>query len=231
MTAYSISSPTHSPLGIVVVAPRYCPNTGRSDWAFGQEHSQGNWGRVKLAAATMKGTTSHFTRFGATLGSNPGQRTAAGTDNETVPADESPRATCVFCEIVAGREPASVVYSDAGIIAFMDLHPINAGHLLVVPRAHAARLADLDERLGAAMFAAGQRLAGAIRRSGLPCQGVNLFVADGEVAGQEVMHMHLHVLPRTPGDGFRIERGSAITTRAELDQGAALVRDGLHRAD
>ncbi len=148
-----------------------------------------------------------------------------------VPADESLRATCVFCEIVAGREPASVVHSDAAIIAFMDLHPINAGHLLVVPRAHAARLADLDKRLGAAMFAVGQRLAGAIRRSGLPCQGVNLFVADGEIAGQQVMHVHLHVLPRTPGDGFRIERGSAIIGRAELDQAAALVRGGLDRAD
>jgi histidine triad (HIT) family protein len=145
-------------------------------------------------------------------------------------ADESPQATCVFCEIVSGREPASVVYSDAGVIAFMDLHPINAGHLLVVPRAHAALLANLDERLGAAMFAVGQRLSGAIRRSGLPCQGVNLFVADGEVAGQEVMHTHLHVLPRTPGDGFRIERGSAITSRADLDQAAGLVRAGLDRA-
>jgi histidine triad (HIT) family protein len=148
-----------------------------------------------------------------------------------VPADESPRATCVFCQIVDGREPASVVYFDAGVMAFMDLRPINAGHLLVVPRAHAGRLADLDERLGAAMFAVGQRLAGAIRRSGLPCEGVNLFVPDGEVAGQEVMHIHLHVLPRTPGDGFRIERGSAITGRTELDQAAALVRGGLDRAD
>jgi len=147
-----------------------------------------------------------------------------------MPADESPRATCVFCEIVRGQEPASVVYSDAAVIAFMDLHPINAGHLLVVPRAHAALLANLDERLGAAMFAVGQRLAGAIRRSGLPCQGVNLFVADGEVAGQEVMHTHLHVLPRIPGDGFRIERGSAVTGRAELDDAAALVRGGLDRA-
>jgi diadenosine tetraphosphate (Ap4A) HIT family hydrolase len=113
-----------------------------------------------------------------------------------VPTDESPRATCVFCQIVDGRETASVVYLDAGVIAFMDLRPINAGHLLVVP-----------------------------------CEGVNLFVPDGEVAGQEVMHIHLHVLPRTPGDGFRIERGSAITGRAELDQAAALVRGGLDRAD
>jgi histidine triad (HIT) family protein len=137
---------------------------------------------------------------------------------------------CAFCEIVSGREPASVVYSDAAVIAFMDLHPINAGHLLVVPRAHAAFLGDLDVGLGAAMFAVGQRLAGAIRRSGLPCQGVNLFLADGEVAGQEVMHTHLHVLPRTAGDGFRIERGSAITGRAELDHAAGLVRGGLDRA-
>jgi len=148
-----------------------------------------------------------------------------------VSADEPQRATCVFCQIVVGREPASVVYSDAAMIAFMDLRPINAGHLLVVPRAHAARLVDLDERLGAAMFAVGQRLAGAIRRSGLPCQGVNLFVADGEVAGQEVMHIHLHVLPRMPGDGFRIERGSASIGRTELDQAAALVRTGLDQPD
>ena len=148
-----------------------------------------------------------------------------------VPADESPRATCVFCQILDGREPASVVYFDAGIIAFMDLRPINAGHLLVVPRAHAARLADLDERQGAAMFAVGQRLAGAIRRSGLPCEGVNLFLADGEAASQEVFHVHLHVFPRFRGDGFGLEFSPEYYTRRpprdELDRVAQTLRKAM----
>ena len=66
-----------------------------------------------------------------------------------------------------------------------------------------------------------------LRRSGLPCQGVNLFLADGEAAFQEVFHVHLHVLPRNRGDGFRIHAKWRTPSRAELDSVAAQVRDGL----
>jgi diadenosine tetraphosphate (Ap4A) HIT family hydrolase len=139
----------------------------------------------------------------------------------------SAETPCVFCEIVAGRAESSLVYEDEHVIAFMDLRPLTPGHLLVVPRSHADYLEDLDEDLGAHLFRAGHRLARALRRSGLPSDGVNLFLADGEAAFQEVFHVHLHVLPRTPGDGFRIKAAWRRPGREELDLTAAKVRQGV----
>ncbi|MFE6176189.1 HIT family protein [Streptomyces sp. NPDC056464] len=97
-----------------------------------------------------------------------------------------------------------LVYEDA-VAAFMDLQPVTPGHVLVVPKAHAVGLEDLDETLGCHMWAAAHRLARALRRSDLRCDGVNLFLADGEAAFQEVFHVHLHVFPRFAGDGFRVD--------------------------
>ncbi len=137
---------------------------------------------------------------------------------------------CVFCEIAAGRAPASMVHSDDTVIAFLDIRPVNAGHLLVVPREHAAGLSDLDPAAGSAVFAVAQRLAGALRTCGVPCGGVNLFLADGEVAGQEVPHVHLHVLPRLPGDGFRLDVKFLSPDRADLDATAGRIRGTLGEA-
>jgi histidine triad (HIT) family protein len=103
----------------------------------------------------------------------------------------------------------------------MDIQPVNPGHLLVVPVAHAACLADLDPEAGADLFRLGHRLATALRRADLRCEGVNLLLADGEAAGQEVFHVHLHVIPRYRGDGsgFRFgTRSAAPARRSELDQ-------------
>ena len=135
-------------------------------------------------------------------------------------------AGCVFCDIVAGREPASMVHSDETVLAFLDIQPLTTGHLLVIPRAHAPYLADLDPAVGAHMFGVAQRMAAALRRSGLRCQGVNLFLADGEAAFQEVFHVHLHVIPRNPGDGFRIRAKWRRPARGELDSVAEQVRAG-----
>ena len=79
-------------------------------------------------------------------------------------------AGCVFCDIVAGRGAASVVHSDEAVLAFLDIRPLATGHLLVIPRAHAAYLADLDPAVGGHMFGVAQRMTAALRRSGLPCQ-------------------------------------------------------------
>lgn len=140
---------------------------------------------------------------------------------------EAPDTGCVFCEIIAGREPASLVYSDDDIVAFLDVRPVNPGHLLVVPRTHAESLAKLDEQLGTRMFTAAHRLAGAVRASGLRCEGVNLSLADGEAAGQEVGHVHLHVVPRFAGDTFRIQASGLRPERGDLDRTAALIRRAL----
>ncbi len=138
---------------------------------------------------------------------------------------------CIFCKIVAGEAEASRVYQDDRVTAFLDIMPSTPGHLLVVPNRHAAGLADLDDDSAAAMFIAARRLAGALRASGLRCEGVNLVLADGEVAGQEVFHVHLHVIPRFPGDPFRVQFGpKPMAAREELEANAARIREALETA-
>jgi histidine triad (HIT) family protein len=119
------------------------------------------------------------------------------------------------------------VYADEHVVAFMDVEPVTQGHLMVVPRAHANSLEALNEELGARVFQVAHRLARALYRSGLPCEGVNMFLADGRAAFQEVFHVHLHVLPRTPGDGFRIDANWRPRDREELDATAAQIRLGV----
>jgi histidine triad (HIT) family protein len=131
---------------------------------------------------------------------------------------------CVFCRIVAGTADASVVYEDDRLLAFCDLNPVNPGHLLITPKAHAVGLVDLDESDGSRMFMVAQRLAAAVRSSGLRCEGVNLFLADGEAAGQDVFHVHLHVFPRYVGDLFRLDCVRRRASRRDLDEIAVLVR-------
>jgi histidine triad (HIT) family protein len=112
----------------------------------------------------------------------------------------------------------------------MDVAPVNPGHLMVVPRVHAGSLAELDEALGAHMFVVAQRLAAAVRASGVRCEGVNLFLADGEAAFQDVFHVHLHVLPRWSGDAFRIDADlSNRPERSQLDAVASSIRSAHER--
>ncbi len=128
---------------------------------------------------------------------------------------------CIFCAIAARQAPASVVFEDDVCLAFMDLYPMVPGHLLVVPKTHAANLSELDEATGMHLFRIAQRMAAAVRGSGLRCEGINIFLADGEAAGQDVFHVHLHVVPRFQGDGIVIDATFGRPTRAELDATAA----------
>ena len=131
---------------------------------------------------------------------------------------------CVFCAIVAGGEPGSVVYEDEKAFVLIDIAPVNPGHSLVIPKRHAEALADLEEATAGHVFALAMRTAAALRRSGLRCEGVNLFLADGEAAGQEVPHVHMHVVPRFRGDPFRLPSGRRSASRADLDAAAQQLR-------
>jgi histidine triad (HIT) family protein len=140
---------------------------------------------------------------------------------------------CVFCAIVAGTGEASVVLQDDRVTAFMDIRPVTPGHTLVVPNTHATYLADLDPEDGGWMFRAALRVAAALRASDLTCDGVNFYYADGEAAGQEVFHAHLHVFPRFAGDGWRIDSPAfrnPLPPRTVLDGHAQAVREALERA-
>lgn len=140
-------------------------------------------------------------------------------------------SACIFCEILAGRASASMVYQDDLCSAFMDIHqPESTGHVLVVPNAHASNLSELPEETGAHLFKVAQRITAAMYRSEIPSAGVNLLLADGTAAGQEVFHVHLHVLARNPGDRavFRFDHSqTGFPARAVLDKAAEKIRSVL----
>jgi diadenosine tetraphosphate (Ap4A) HIT family hydrolase len=125
-----------------------------------------------------------------------------------------------------GELEVSTVHEDEHTVVFMDIQPVVPGHSLVVPRVHAPCLADLDPEDGARLFRVGQKAAAALLASDLRCDGVNFFLADGEAAGQDVFHVHLHVIPRHPEDGFglRLPSDYRIRPRAELNQAAGALR-------
>lgn len=134
---------------------------------------------------------------------------------------------CIFCRIFAGELPVSLIYRDEVCAAFMDIQPVNPGHLLVVPLEHRPYLADIDGETAGHLMRVAHRLAAALRASNVRCEGVNLFLADGEAAMQEVFHVHLHVFPRYAGDGFGLRFGPDYKKRPpreELDRIAADLR-------
>jgi histidine triad (HIT) family protein len=108
--------------------------------------------------------------------------------------------TCKFCEIVRGRREASIVFENAEVVAFLDSRPLFPGHTLLVPRLHYETLPDLPESLIEPLFSAARLLARAVREA-MGAQGT--FVAMNNTVSQSVPHLHLHVVPRTKGDGLR----------------------------
>ncbi len=138
---------------------------------------------------------------------------------------------CIFCEILAGAQPASIIYRDELIMAMMDIQPITPGHVLVIPVIHACDLTDLPPETGAQMFVVAQRIAQVLLdgKGGVRCEGVNLWLASGTVAGQDVFHAHLHVIPRYVGDPFHVHVDGSYThaPRAQLDAVAAVLAGAL----
>ncbi|MBI2903027.1 MAG: HIT family protein [Candidatus Methylomirabilis oxyfera] len=107
---------------------------------------------------------------------------------------------CVFCKIRDGRIPSVKIYDDERTFAIMDINPLNDGHLLVIPKAHAATLYEIaEDDLGWAAVVA-KRIALALRTALRP-DGLNVLQANGAAAFQSVAHLHLHLIPRWGGDG------------------------------
>jgi len=110
---------------------------------------------------------------------------------------------CIFCAIVAGELPATVVAAEERAIAFMDISPATHGHMLVIPRAHARDVHEIAPEDLVACAALAQRLAG-LARDRLGADGVNLLNSAGAAAWQSVFHFHIHVIPRYAGDPLRL---------------------------
>lgn len=137
----------------------------------------------------------------------------------------SARRQCIFCDIIHGAAEVSICYEDATAIAFMDIQPVNQGHVLVVPREHYESLEDLPREIGRHLHDVALRLAYTVKKT-TNCPGMNIVVNSGAAAGQDVFHFHVHVIPRAPGDGFDIPLpfpGSSMPARERLDVMAARI--------
>ncbi len=133
----------------------------------------------------------------------------------------------IFAKILHGEVPAAFVYQDELVSAFMDVQPITPGHVLVIPNREVATLSELDETTATHLWRIGHRIALALKNSTLSCEGVNLLLADGERAGQDIPHLHLHIFPRFKDDDFEWGRGrsfSPLASREELQANAEAIK-------
>jgi histidine triad (HIT) family protein len=134
--------------------------------------------------------------------------------------------TCAFCEIIAGRAPANMVYEDQRTVAFLDIHPANPGHTLVVPRHHVENVYALSDEDGAAIMATARDVAVAIREA-LEPDGLNLFQTNGQAAFQSVFHFHMHLIPRWWNDGLLPPRHGATHRSSDLEDTADKIRQAM----
>jgi histidine triad (HIT) family protein len=136
---------------------------------------------------------------------------------------------CVFCEIVRGNEPASLVWEDDLTMAFMDHRQFHPGHTLVIPRWHLCDIRELDDTVGAALMSCLARITRAVAAA-FPNQGLSLWHSVGEAADQEVPHLHIHVHPRLLDD--RLLRvypsAAAVPDMSVRDRYAATLRSHLY---
>ena len=140
---------------------------------------------------------------------------------------------CPFCRMIQGDLEPIIVYQDSLCSGLMIIQPVNPGHVLLIPNEHIAKLEDLPLETAHHLIRISQDLAAAIRSSGFECDGINLYLADGKAAGQNIPHLQLHIIPRVENDGFEVNfsaRSAELPTREELEKNAHHLRQALkHR--
>jgi len=115
---------------------------------------------------------------------------------------------CIFCKIIAGEIPSKTVYEDDNYKAIMDVAPASKGHVIVLPKNHAANVFEISDEDVAGIMVVAKKVAG-ILKNALNCDGVNILQNNGEVAGQTVFHLHVHVIPRYENDTVKIKWSQA----------------------
>jgi histidine triad (HIT) family protein len=135
-------------------------------------------------------------------------------------------ADCVFCKIMAKQIPATVVHEDEHTLAFMDIGQVNPGHVLVALKKHAENIFALDEAQAGAVFRSAAKVARAIRSAFEP-QGLSVYQANGAAAGQTVLHLHIHLVPRYEGDGMALTWPVKNPPREKLAEYAQKIRAKL----
>lgn len=123
---------------------------------------------------------------------------------------------CVFCAIAANEIPSFKVYEDDLVLAYLDINPFSKGHTLVIPKEHSSGLLDTSDETLAALVARVKKVASHLKAA-LPCDGFNILQNNGEAAGQTVMHIHFHIVPR-----YGKEDISFVSQKGNMDELKAL---------
>jgi histidine triad (HIT) family protein len=133
---------------------------------------------------------------------------------------------CIFCKIIEGKIPSAKVYEDPSCVAFLDINPANKGHCLVVPKKHSSDMIHTDDASLSHLLPVAKKIASTIV-SATACTGYNLHVSNGKDAGQEVFHLHLHIVPRFSGDGIEFKYEIKNYAETEMKQYQEKIRKFL----
>ena len=130
--------------------------------------------------------------------------------------------SCIFCRIARKQAPASVIYEDEAVMAFLDIRPLSTGHTLIIPKEHYRDIFDVTPEILAKVHQVTKQVAGAVQKA-TSADGISIFQQNGASAGQEVFHLHVHVVSRH--DGQKLGRfGGVPADRQELDQTATKIK-------
>lgn len=139
---------------------------------------------------------------------------------------------CIFCEIISNNIPSSKIHEDQICIAILNIQPVNTGHVLIIPKEHHKLVIDYPNEIVSHIFLIAQKINRALRKTKIKCEAVNYLLADGETAGQEIFHTHLHIIPRYQDDGFGLRFSkryfSEKPDRNELNNTADLIERYLN---
>lgn len=136
--------------------------------------------------------------------------------------------SCIFCKIIAKEIPAEIVYEDDFSLAFLDIHPVNIGHTLLLPKEHYENIFDLPDELIANLSVVSKKLATAIKES-LNSDGINIISNNGSAAGQLIFHAHTHIIPRYKDDGFTHWKGKRGYNEGEAMKTAEKIKSSINK--
>jgi histidine triad (HIT) family protein len=125
--------------------------------------------------------------------------------------------SCIFCKIVQKQAPASVIYEDEATLVFLDIRPLTMGHTLVIPKAHWVDIFDIPANLLSQIYKVAQQISPAIKKA-TSADGISIIQQNGKAAGQDIFHLHVHVVPRFEGQKLPRFSDLKMVDRAELDE-------------
>ena len=133
---------------------------------------------------------------------------------------------CIFCKIVRKEVPASIIYEDSEVMAFLDIRPLSEGHTLIIPKEHYETIFDIPEDLLMQVHKAAKHIAVAVK-VGVNANGISIIQQNGRAANQDIFHLHVHAIPRIEGERLPHFNDSVIASREKLDQVATKIRKNL----